>query len=423
MVVQLGLNRLKGKFHFIRRRPVVVLCAKATFYYVFHPIPYPLFLQAKVSIDKFRVKVPIDFMIDRAGSRWKRQFNLQKTDHGNFHKSTLTSHLGGKVGAPHESFAAFILILQSIDSVYSTNPFHLNIMKGNRNYALFDSESDDSDHDDIDIMNLDNEKFNQSVERMKIDDDSDDEDKDDDSDDDDKTVDISLPEEHKEATDIVAHAPVKTNEPSQCGSNVSLLASSDDSSQEEKDLPDKKPDAKSVITSLQIGKKYNILDESSSSSSDDGSFDDFIKKTLKKNRDGQNVSKNRMIVPPAKKGHVKGRGAGSPPPRCIQFQNELTDDLTDSSVDSLKEENASKIGWAYNKTQREYAITGAKNMPALCLPSKLYDMLYDFQKYGVRWMAGLHVDKVGGNTPALVFHFPKLLFLLNISHQLQYLLS
>jgi hypothetical protein len=280
-------------------------------------------------------------------------------------------------------------------------------MKGNQNYAVFDSESDNSDHDDRDIMSFQNEKINQSIKRMKINDDSDGEDSEGGSDEDDETVDISLPEDHKETTDIIALVPgnrkIKANDQTRKEPYVSLLQLSDASRLELDDLPNKAPDSKNATTSFEIGTKYNILDGSSSSSSDDDSFNDFLRKNWRTNRDLGNSSNDRMIVPRTKMRDMKGRRtAGSPPPRSIQLQNDSADALSDQDFDSLKEASASEIGWAYNKIRREYTISEARNMPAFCLPSKLFDMLYKFQKDGVKWMAGLHVGKIGGRTRGLI---------------------
>jgi hypothetical protein len=54
--------------------------------------------------------------------------------------------------------------------------------------------------------------------------------------------------------------------------------------------------------------------------------------------------------------------------------------------------------WSYDKLRNEYTIAGgaSRNFPALTIPSEIYDKLYDFQKDGVTWMAGLHAGKIGG---------------------------
>jgi hypothetical protein len=297
-------------------------------------------------------------------------------------------------------------------------------MKGNQNYAVFDSESDNSDHDDGDIMSFQNQKINQSIKRMKINDDSDGEDSEGGSDEDDETVDISLPEDHKETTDLIALVPgnrkIRANDQTRKEPYVSLLQLSDASRLELDELPNKAPNSKNATTSFEIGTKYNILDGSSSSSSDDDSFNDFLRKNGRTNRDGRNSSNDRMIVPHTKMRGVKGRHtAGSPPSRSIQLQNDSADALSDPDFDSLKEANASEMGWAYNKTRREYTISEARNMPAFCLPSKLYDMLYDFQKDGVKWMAGLHIGKIGGSTRDL-FSLFGVTVSFEFSHQLQF---
>ena len=54
------------------------------------------------------------------------------------------------------------------------------------------------------------------------------------------------------------------------------------------------------------------------------------------------------------------------------------------------------FSWSFNQKRREYTIGGNDKLPAFSIPSDLYDQLYDFQKDGVAWMAGLHLPKIGG---------------------------
>ena len=54
------------------------------------------------------------------------------------------------------------------------------------------------------------------------------------------------------------------------------------------------------------------------------------------------------------------------------------------------------FSWSFNKNRQEYTIGGNDKIPAFSIPSDLYDKLYDFQKDGVAWMAGLYLPKIGG---------------------------
>jgi SNF2 family DNA or RNA helicase len=70
------------------------------------------------------------------------------------------------------------------------------------------------------------------------------------------------------------------------------------------------------------------------------------------------------------------------------------------SISSTESDNVTSkkktFSWSFNKNRREYTIGGNSKLPAFSIPSDLYDQLYDFQKDGVAWMAGLHLPKVGG---------------------------
>lgn len=71
------------------------------------------------------------------------------------------------------------------------------------------------------------------------------------------------------------------------------------------------------------------------------------------------------------------------------------DDFSLVSTNSNKK-NSKKFSWSFNKRQQEYTIGGDDNLPAFSIPSNLFDKLYDFQKDGVAWMAGLYFPKIGG---------------------------
>lgn len=74
------------------------------------------------------------------------------------------------------------------------------------------------------------------------------------------------------------------------------------------------------------------------------------------------------------------------------------DDSYVVSSDVMKKSSKKKkdYSWSFNKTQRVYTLGGNDKLPAFSIPSDLYSQLYDFQKEGVAWMAGLHVPKIGG---------------------------
>ena len=66
------------------------------------------------------------------------------------------------------------------------------------------------------------------------------------------------------------------------------------------------------------------------------------------------------------------------------------------STKSITRNSKKQLSWSFNKNRFEYTICGSDKLPAFSIPSDLYDQLYDFQKDGVAWMAGLHLSKVGG---------------------------
>ncbi|KAG7359605.1 SNF2/helicase domain containing protein [Nitzschia inconspicua] len=275
-------------------------------------------------------------------------------------------------------------------------------MKGTRSNAIVDTDSDVSD-DDAKCQDFSDEQLNQSMKRLKLHDDeesyvdSDDEnlggigDEDSDDDDDDRTIDMSLKSADNLAMsddDEVVERTVGTKTESTKRLKDSLCLSDGSILQEKK----KENEKKEVAAYKPARVAYNIMDDSSSSSSNDDSFDEYLQKTWR-NRD----NKDRSKCTPKK--WYKGTGGigKSPPPRHIQLQTNV--EAADSSdEDSVKIENAMKNGWSYNKIRREYSLQQDREnpMPPFCLPSKLYNMLFDFQKDGVKWMASLHVDKIGG---------------------------
>lgn len=70
----------------------------------------------------------------------------------------------------------------------------------------------------------------------------------------------------------------------------------------------------------------------------------------------------------------------------------------DFSIESNEKSSKEKrrFAWSFNKKRKEYTIGGNEKLPAFSVPSDLYDSLYEFQKDGVAWMAGLHVPRIGG---------------------------
>jgi hypothetical protein len=57
------------------------------------------------------------------------------------------------------------------------------------------------------------------------------------------------------------------------------------------------------------------------------------------------------------------------------------------------------------------------------MPSKLYEMLYDFQKDGVVWMAGLRTGKIGGMYLGVLIIFMFVCFNISILISLNHLMS
>jgi SNF2 family DNA or RNA helicase len=67
-----------------------------------------------------------------------------------------------------------------------------------------------------------------------------------------------------------------------------------------------------------------------------------------------------------------------------------------SSADKSDKEGSN--AWSFDGLRDEYfvASTPKAKMPKLRIPSTLYNKLFDHQKDGVSWMAGLHSQRVGG---------------------------
>jgi SNF2 family DNA or RNA helicase len=87
----------------------------------------------------------------------------------------------------------------------------------------------------------------------------------------------------------------------------------------------------------------------------------------------------------------------------------VLDDSSDSSGDSVeiingtegsskKREVESDTAWSLDSSRDEYFLESSPKarMPDFFIPSNLYNELFDHQKTGVAWMAGLHSQRSGG---------------------------
>lgn len=83
----------------------------------------------------------------------------------------------------------------------------------------------------------------------------------------------------------------------------------------------------------------------------------------------------------------------------------------DSSVEIVEETNnmsncgkkkrepkESETAWTMDRLQSEYFLesTHEKKMPNFRIPLELYEKMFDHQRSGVSWIAGLHSQKIGG---------------------------
>lgn len=71
-------------------------------------------------------------------------------------------------------------------------------------------------------------------------------------------------------------------------------------------------------------------------------------------------------------------------------------DFSSSSEDENEDNPDAK--WSYNRAREEFSVasTADINMPKLTVPTKVFKKLFDYQKDGVVWMAGLHHGRIGG---------------------------
>eukprot|EP00980_Cylindrotheca_fusiformis_P018600 scaffold6162_cov154-Cylindrotheca_fusiformis.AAC.10 len=69
-----------------------------------------------------------------------------------------------------------------------------------------------------------------------------------------------------------------------------------------------------------------------------------------------------------------------------------------SSNSEAEEDDSPDKKWSYNRKTNAFSVssTDAVRMPKLIVPKKLFEKLFDYQKDGVIWMAGLHHQKIGG---------------------------
>jgi SNF2 family DNA or RNA helicase len=71
-------------------------------------------------------------------------------------------------------------------------------------------------------------------------------------------------------------------------------------------------------------------------------------------------------------------------------------DFSRSSEDEI--ENNPDAKWSYNRAREEFSVASTADikMPKLTVPTKLFKKLFDYQKDGIVWMAGLHHRRIGG---------------------------
>jgi SNF2 family DNA or RNA helicase len=79
----------------------------------------------------------------------------------------------------------------------------------------------------------------------------------------------------------------------------------------------------------------------------------------------------------------------------IEIEDSDSDKETD---DESKAKSSTESPWTYDDTVDEYSLVsrGQVKMPDFRIPASLFNRLFDHQKDGVAWMAGLHSPGVGG---------------------------
>lgn len=171
------------------------------------------------------------------------------------------------------------------------------------------------------------------------------------------------------------------------------------------------------------GRNIQRLDDFSWSSSDDESDESYSSASDTKPESTNSLNRKSAVSttvdsnlifsstkpPTASKPNDKNTSAGGRSlhakvkNRDFDFSNSDDSISLSSSVDDfsvMQNERSPKekkrFAWSFNKKRREYTIGGNDKLPAFSIPSDLYESLYDFQKDGVAWMAGLHMPRIGG---------------------------
>jgi SNF2 family DNA or RNA helicase len=69
-----------------------------------------------------------------------------------------------------------------------------------------------------------------------------------------------------------------------------------------------------------------------------------------------------------------------------------------SSCSGDENEDNPDAKWSYDRAREELSVASTADikMPKLTVPKKLFKKLFDYQKDGVVWMAGLHHGRIGG---------------------------
>jgi DNA excision repair protein ERCC-6 len=129
-----------------------------------------------------------------------------------------------------------------------------------------------------------------------------------------------------------------------------------------------------------------------SSSEDDSSIDELLKlpptfQTKQKPRASQSITR---IV------HTTSDEEED----SFQYAKEEISDDDTLEYDKQEHQKESDLEhWTFSSSKNEFSISpGIKDVknPKLRVPAKLFQRLFDHQKAGVVWMAGLHCEKIGG---------------------------
>jgi SNF2 family DNA or RNA helicase len=78
-------------------------------------------------------------------------------------------------------------------------------------------------------------------------------------------------------------------------------------------------------------------------------------------------------------------------------ENPIDVDTTKPTIRGGDSEHVKNGVWQLDYTKNEYSLvaTGTVKLPNLCVPTDIYDNLFDHQRDGISWMAGLHSRKIG----------------------------